>query len=282
MCSFEQKREVNQWLESLFAGEKIPEFDNTDEELIQELYKMQQHCKETERDIKVKTDFQKLQIVEYQNETERMNKIMEDVGMSSVGRPSLEDEPLEELIRTMADVAQLLGVDNPSEDDLDLALANLRLRSSDTHVFELKRQQKIEKEKQERLESINRLSHSECALDHENKEAKHQKETLNNSRKKTAFMLEKLQEYGKTAEMHKSVTKKNGFKKEILHENILNLKKDLDELEANELKPKQIKLAGYNGLPPSLELAKAKVAEAEHELESLQHELTKEITALHV
>merc|ERR1712043_55756 len=142
---------------------------------------------ETERDIKVKIDFQKLQIVEYQNETERMNKIMEDVGMSSVGRPSLEDEPLEELIRTMADVAQLLGVDNPSEDDLDLALANLRLRSSDTHVYELKRQQKIEKEKEERLESINRLSHSEYALDHENKEAKHQKETLNNSRKKTAF-----------------------------------------------------------------------------------------------
>lgn len=282
MSSIEQKREVHQWLKSLFEGDRVPDFDSTDEVLTQELYKMQQHCKETERDVNITNDFQKLQIVEYQNETERMNKIMEDLGMSSVTRPSLEDEPLEELITTLADVAELLGVDNPSEDDLDLFLANLRLRASDTPVFELKRQQKLEKEKTEMLQSINRLSHSECALEHENNEAKHQLDTLNNLRQKTGFMLEKLKEYCRTVETYKSASRKNGFRKDILHENIINLKKKLDDIEDYELKPKQIKLRGYNGLPPSLELAKAKVAEAENELESLQREITKEITALHV
>ena len=59
--------------------------------------------------------------------------------------------------------------------------------------------------------------------------------------------------------------------------------KDLLKINVEkELKPKQVKLMGYNGLPPSLELAKAKVAEAEFQLEELTRELTEGISALHV
>ena len=282
MGSIEQKQEVIKWLESLFDGGRIPQFDCNNELLISELYKLKQNLKESERDANVLADFQKLQIVEYQNEIERITTITQGISMHSDSKPSLEDEPLEKLISILAEVSGLLGIDNPSEDDLDLALADLRLKASDTHVFELLRQQKHEKEKEEMLESISSLSHTENALKHENDEAKTQADIMNSLRKKTAFMMEKLKEYSKSVETYKISLKKNGYKKDIILETLLNLKKELDDMEVKELNPKQIKLRGYNGLPPSLELAKAKVAEAESQLESLVQELTKEISAVYV
>ena len=282
MGSIEQKQEVIKWLESLFDGGRIPQFDCNNERLISELYKLKQNLKESERDANVLADFQKLQIVEYQNEIERITTITQGISMHSDSKPSLEDEPLEKLISILAEVSGLLGIDNPSEDDLDLALADLRLKASDTHVFELLRQQKHEKEKEEMLESISSLSHTENALKHENDEAKTQADIMNSLRKKTAFMMEKLKEYSKSVETYKISLKKNGYKKDIILETLLNLKKELDDMEVKELNPKQIKLRGYNGLPPSLELAKAKVAEAESQLESLVQELTKEISAVYV
>merc|ERR1719150_697141 len=55
-------------------------------------------------------------------------------------------------------------------------------------------------------------------------------------------MMEKLKEYSKSIETYKYNARKSGFRKEILHENILSLKKELDEIEEKELKPKQAKL----------------------------------------
>ena len=282
MSSIEQKQEVLKWLEGLFEGETIPQIDTTDELRIKNLYELQQQCNETLRDVNILTDFKKLQTLEYQKETERMSKVINDAGIFLETKSSLEDDQLEKLVNVLGDAADLLGVDNPTEDDLDIALANLRLKASDTHVFELTKQQKAEKEKIEMLENNSKLSYTENALAYENKEAKHRLLTINNLRKKTGFMMEKLKEYSKSVEASKYNSKKNGLRKEILHENILKLKKELDDIEEDDLKPKQLKLMGYNGLPPSLELAKAKVAEAENQLDELVRELTKEISALHV
>ena len=282
MSYIAQKQEVLKWLQMLYDGDAVPQIDTADEELIKNLYDLQQECNEKIKNANILTDFQKLQTQEYQKETERMGKILKNVGIFSDSKPSLEDEQLENLINILGDSADILGVDNPTEDDLDLAVANLRLKASETHVFELKKQQMAEKEKIDMLESNSKLSYSENALAYENKTAKQRLETMNNLRKKTGFMMEKLKEYSKSVESYKYNSKKNGLRKEILHETILNLKKELDDIEEQELKPKQLKLTGYNGLPPSLELAKAKVAEAESQLEDLVRELTKEISALHV
>ena len=282
MSFFEQKQEVQKWLETVMDCERASQFDFNDERLISELYNLKQSINEAERDAKVLTDFKKLQIVDYQNEIDRMSVLTQGIGINTGSMCSLEDEPLEKVISILAEVASLLGVDNPSEDDLDLALADLRLKASDTHVFELLRQQKVERDKEETLESIKSLSQTESALKNQDKEAKIQVDIMNNLRKKTAFMMEKLKQYSQSVDTYKFTVKKNGLRKDILHETLLQLKKDLDEMEEKELKPKQIKLRGYNGLPPSLELAKAKVAEAESELESVMQELTKEISDVHV
>lgn len=281
MDSIDHKREVINWLEELYGG-KAPQFDATDKNLLPQLYKLMKHCKETEKDAKISTDFQQRQITEYQDETERMNEKLKSLGMSPESKLSLENEDLNNLVNTLADVADLLGVDNPSEEDLDLALAGVRLRASQVHSYELKRQQKIEKEKRDMLENIQKLSQSEKALAHENKEGEHKSGELKNLSKRTDFLLEKMKEYSKSVESYKLTLSRNGCRSEILHENLMELKQELDRLEVNELKPKEAKLKGYHGLPASLGLAKAKIAEAENELECLTRELTKEISALHV
>jgi chaperonin cofactor prefoldin len=49
-----------------------------------------------------------------------------------------------------------------------------------------------------------------------------------------------------------------------------------------KLSPLQAKLDSYQQLPPNLELAMVRVAQAQNELQELTHELTKEISDLHV
>ena len=191
MGSIEQKQEVMKWLETLFVGGSIPQLNCSDERSISELYKLKQNLTESERDANVLADFQKIQIAEYQNEIDRITTITRGIGIDLDSNTSFEDEPLENLISILAEVSGLLGVDNPSEDDLDIALADLRLKASDTHVVELLRQQKLKKEKEEMLDSINSLSHTENALQLENDEAKIQVDVMNNLRKKTAFLTEK-------------------------------------------------------------------------------------------
>ena len=282
MSLLENKRDVESWLEEMFEGDEIPQFDRTDERLMADLHKVYENYRETKKDAKLVTDFKQVQIAEYQDEINRMNKIMKSAGMSPGTKMCLEDEPLENIIKTLAEVSDPLGIDNPTEDDLDLALADVRFRVSDANLFELKRHQKIEREKDEMLETIKRHAQSENALKRENKDAQNKEECLNRERKKTSFMIEKLKEYSRSLENFALILKRNGHRKEISYEYIIQLKNDLDELKENELKPLQTKLKSYNGLPPSIELAKAEVAEAEAKLEALTKELADKISALHL
>ena len=98
MSSIEQKQEVLKWLEGLFEGETIPQIDTTDELRIKNLYELQQQCNETLRDVNIFTDFKKLQTLEYQKETERMSKVINDAGIFLETKSSLEDDQLEKLV----------------------------------------------------------------------------------------------------------------------------------------------------------------------------------------
>ena len=73
----EQKREVMKWLEVLYEDSKVPVLDDNDSNLILELYKIQQRCKEAERDLRISNNFHKQQSVEYDIETKRMNDILQ-------------------------------------------------------------------------------------------------------------------------------------------------------------------------------------------------------------
>jgi hypothetical protein len=101
-------------------------------------------------------------------------------------------------------------------------------------------------------------------------------------RKKIVFMAEKQKEYSRMEEKLSVALRMSGYRKELSHDAIVDLKTSLDVARESELKPLKAKLDSYRGLPPNVLLAQAKVAEAERELEDLTEALTKEISSLHV
>lgn len=101
-------------------------------------------------------------------------------------------------------------------------------------------------------------------------------------KKKIAFFTEKFKDYARMEERCSAALKMSGYRKELNHESIVDLKSTLDEARELELKPLKVKLEGYRGLPPNSQLALAKLAEAEKELEDLTASLTREISSLHV
>ncbi len=106
-------------------------------------------------------------------------------------------------------------------------------------------------------------------------------EADSHSRKKIEFMTEKQREYAKTAQRLETSLLRSGLKKEVCHESLVAAKEKLDALET-ELKPLKLKLESYKELPPDVELAKVKVAEARQELAELTQKLTSEISMLHI
>ena len=96
-------------------------------------------------------------------------------------------------------------------------------------------------------------------------------------------MREKQKEYARTAEKYESLLAKAGVtsNSDITHESLLRTKKKLEGLEAS-LVPLRAKLEGYQELPADLVLARAKVAEARAALEEMSHQLTKDISMLHI
>jgi hypothetical protein len=67
-------------------------------------------------------------------------------------------------IETLSEVAFQLGVDDLSEASLDLALSDLRLKVAKLPADNFRRTQKLEANKEEKLEAIKLLSRSENTL----------------------------------------------------------------------------------------------------------------------
>ena len=70
-------------------------------------------------------------------------------------------------------------------------------------------------------------------------------------KKKIIFMGEKQKEYSRLAERHSASLKMSGYRKELNHDAILELKVSLDNARENELRPLKAKLESYRGLPPN-------------------------------
>ena len=64
-------------------------------------------------------------------------------------------------------------------------------------------------------------------------------------------MGEKQKEYSRLAERHSASLKMSGYRKELNHDAILELKVSLDNARENELRPLKAKLESYRGLPPN-------------------------------
>lgn len=281
----EIEKEVENWLEMIYGKGKVPSYDGSDE-CLSHLLTLSKLYSEEEKSLAERKYLQQHQIAEYRQEAKRMQNALGALGLGQVNVTNqsslnLEDDVLDSVIDILATTAESLGVDDASEQSIDLALVDIRLKTSHLPVETFMQKCTSDQNKSAMLDELKSLNRSEKALANAKKEATIDDPTIIQLRKKFAFMQEKHREYVKTQEKYSIHLKKTGYKRNISHDAIVTMHKNMDKLE-QELKPLKGRLEGYHGLPPSIELAQAKVSEMEQLLESLTEALTKEISMLQV
>ncbi len=190
--------------------------------------------------------------------------------------------PAEKLTEVLAEVAQILDVDHPEEVAISLALGEVLDKTARIPLEDLEREEEEKELQKGRLSALERVSKSQDQLRAEEKEAVKRKDRAAQAAKKAAFLREKQRDYARAAAKHEQELGRGGMRTELRHEKLRAAAEEVAKLEEEELAPLREKLRGFQSLPPDLELAKLKVAEAEEELAELTQKLTSEINMLHI
>jgi len=277
MSQSQKLEKVESWLKWVMCAGNLEEFDLEDNETLDELYRLMQHSRDREQDLKLLMDFQRHQIAEYERESERMIKVLESCGLSELKSPHVD---LYATANIISKVAHSLGLDNPSKADLQCKLSEVKLEAINVPLKKHLLARQAEAEKAEILRSLEALQHTEMAYNHQTHEAESDKAEVKKLRQKTAFMMEKQKEYSRLVERFSSILERNGFRNEISHQQILAKKAELDRINEQELEPLKEKLASFKNLPPDFELAQAKLAEAESKFDQLNNQMMRKIAAM--
>ena len=135
---------------------------------------------------------------------------MEMLGITSKSR---RDEDLDNVAIDLAQSAELLGLDDPSNFSLDLAIADLRKKSAHIPLDTYLKKVKSVQDKRALLEDHSLLNKTDQALNMTKTEAKIDEDTIAQIRKKHHFMQEKEKEYMKLQEKYIATIRKSGYNK---------------------------------------------------------------------
>ena len=219
---------------------------------------------------------QEAQIEELKDETDKMKQ-----RIASIGFETLNFGGGGHLVQVLAQTTELLKVDDPGDTALNLAIGDLRFRASklpiQNHLSRIKHRQ----DTKNIIEDSTFRSKTEQALNVAKTEAVINQEDMAKVLKKSAFHQEKQREYLELREKCVTIIRKHGFQRHLSHDSIEEMQKSLQAID-EESKPMTLKLEAFKGLPPSLELASAKLAEKEKVLQDLNNLLQKEIQNIHL
>jgi len=270
------KSEVLKWLkEKVFEGQSIPVF-NHNKATFDELFKLMTSFEEENFSKSAIHSVQEAQIEELKDETDKMKQ-----RIASIGFETLNFGGGGHLVQVLAQTTELLKVDDPGDTALNLAIGDLRFRASklpiQNHLSRIKHRQ----DTKNIIEDSTFRSKTEQALNVAKTEAVINQEDMAKVLKKSAFHQEKQREYLELREKCVTIIRKHGFQRHLSHDSIEEMQKSLQAID-EESKPMTLKLEAFKGLPPSLELASAKLAEKEKVLQDLNNLLQKEIQNIHL
>ncbi len=182
----------------------------------------------------------------------------------------------------LAEVALTLDVDRPDQLSLSVALSLLLEKSAAIPRQDLARSEDKRRRQKAQLDIMERMGQARQQLEKEEREVAGSKSQEGAMKKKAAFMREKQRDYARTISKHEQNLSRAGMKSELRHERLQEAAAELRRLERETVAPLRSKLEGFREVPPDLNLAKLKVAEAEAKLEELTSRLTSEIDMLHI
>jgi len=93
------------------------------------------------------------------------------------------------------------------------------------------------------------------------------------------YFKAKNKEYQITLKKLKLILDRSGYKSNISHDTLIELKNELESLK-NDIKPLKEEIANYKNLPPDETLAKVKISEAKQNLERLEKELSEKVASI--
>ncbi len=190
--------------------------------------------------------------------------------------------PTSRFVDVLAEVSLELELDDPRHEELSLLLTEMQLEAAAIPGEEFERGRRAEERKERKMRALKDVSRNARMLNNASAEAKRELEAGEKAAKTTAFMKEKQKDYVRKVEKASSALRKAGFSDDVRHERLTELKAELDRARNEELAPLQARLKSYMDLPPDVELSRVKIAEAQIKLNELTHQLTKEISEMHV
>lgn len=263
---------ISNWLKDIYGDDKAPEIA---EGTLDQLFALMEMSQKEEETLEIIGEFQQLQIAEFKQETSKLRQRMECLGFDKGDQPMLEEE-IDSLSQNLAICADLLGLDDPTEFSLDLAITDLRKKAALVPIETYLKKSKSAQGKRAILRDITLLNKTHQSLTSAKTEKEMDEATIAKTKKSYQFMQEKEKQYTRDAEKYVTIIKKTGYNKATTHDGILQQQKKLNTV-LEKIEPVSAKLDAYKGLPASLELATAELSQKEQHLEQLKGKLQNEV-----
>ena len=271
---------LRSWLSSVFSeGQGPPSWEVTPETtaLLTELYLANTRAEE---DAKAILEAQTIATREYEGEQKRLQGILTSSGAGV--EESLKAGPVAAYIDNLAGAASILNIDTVTGAGLEIAVTELLASEADDGTELLKLRNEIDTIKTNLIGLYEKFSKAKEELEKATKTSREQSAEMAHNNKKTEFLSKKCIQYKRDIEkLEITLCKNGGNDSTIEHSELVKLKLKVDQLE-EELKPLRRQLDGYQALPPSVDMARIRLAKSELELENLEKQLSGSISEIHL
>jgi HAUS augmin-like complex subunit 1 len=266
---------VQEWLESVFAGDQVPDYEIT-QRVVDQLWQLATACRERERRVEAVVDDLEQKTREYAAETERLRSVQDWVGVSMPGL----SETAQRCVQSVAGTAVALGARHCSDTSLCLSLTGLLERQATLTARESKMQRESERREEELRHAIITQATQKQALAEFSQQLSAEAGSVNHQKKNAEFFAKKSSQYQKLITSLKSELQQAGYSETLSHAALQQTSMEIEELQA-KLEPLRAQLSSYQGLPPDLDLAKVKVEAARRQLVRLEVELSRCLDLVH-
>ena len=268
--------ELQAWLASQFP-EGVPSWEVTTESLALLSSVCRRH---TRREEEARLEVEALEVArqEYVGQTERLTEMLRGAGPGLLD--SLHQGPAHSYADNLATVCSVLDLDSSHSLGLVNKVADLLVRKADnTPVLGLARTE-VDRLRLQTLHLHETLSRAEDLARLADREGREREETAASKKTKGEFISKKWQEYKRNEKKLEAVLgTTGGADPRVKHSEIRRLRAEAERLE-EEQSPLARRSSAFATLPPSVELARARLATAQQELEHLENSLSGAVTDL--
>ncbi|XP_013389907.1 HAUS augmin-like complex subunit 1 isoform X2 [Lingula anatina] len=272
----DKHRQVRVWLEKLYAGDPIPQYEIS-QRPVEILYELMLKNEQNDRCAQLLIEDDRQKAEEYNLEAVRLAGILQEIGLTT---SSLSKSGLVSL-RTLTSVAQLLEIKDACDTSFLLGISEIsqaQMKISEARNAEQKQTGQL-------ISQTNSALHKTAALKktiHNLKEqAKYQGPDLEKKAKQAGFLQSKAREYKGHIQKYQTTLSQSGMEPHLYHQALGKKAEELQQLKA-KLGPLRLKLDGYHRLPPNISMAKVKIEEVKRDLAVLEAELAKRIDSMHM